>query len=138
MVEPVGGLDVARNRAVRSCVTDLLAFVDDDVVVDVTWLRTIVRSFAANPGCIAVTGGVLAYALDTPARRDFERAGGFFKGWSAGRVDPSSRTGSPFDPSIGVGCNMAFRTGALRARSARSTRHWTRATRSPAAATWTS
>jgi len=83
--------------------------------VDVAWLRTIVRSFAANPGCIAVTGGVLAYALDTPARRDFERAGGFFKGWSPRSVGPSERPGSPFDPSIGVGCNMAFRTVALRA-----------------------
>ena len=112
--EPVAGLDVARERAVASCTTELLALTDDDVVVDPAWLRTLVRAFGADPEVAAVTGGVLALALDTPARLDFERAGGFHLGWHARRVRLDEVPGPPFHPAIGVGCDMAFRVEALR------------------------
>jgi GT2 family glycosyltransferase len=114
-VEPVAGLDVARNRAVAASGAPVIAFVDDDAVVDPTWLRTLARTFAAHPDAAAVTGGVLALRLDTAAQLEFERAGGFFKGWRAGPLDTSIRPDLPFDPSIGVGCNMAFRRTALEA-----------------------
>jgi GT2 family glycosyltransferase len=111
--EPVPGLDIARNRAVSMTTTDVLAFVDDDVVVDPTWLRTLARTFAAHPDAAAVTGGVLALVVDTPARFEFERCGGFFKGWTAGPLDAANRDDLPYNPSLGVGCNMAFRRRAL-------------------------
>jgi GT2 family glycosyltransferase len=111
--EPVPGLDVARNRAVATSDTDVVAFVDDDVVVEATWLRTLARTFAAHPDAACVTGGVAAYSLATEAQATFESCGGFFKGWRAGPLDPSERPDLPFDPSIGVGCNMAFRRSAL-------------------------
>lgn len=111
--EAVPGLDVARNRALSAVTSDLVAFIDDDVVVDPAWLRTLARTFAASPDAVAVTGGVLALRLDTPARLAFERAGGFFKGWAAGPVS-ALRADAPFDPSIGVGCNMALRRDAIR------------------------
>jgi glycosyltransferase involved in cell wall biosynthesis len=107
--EPVGGLDVARACGVAAVRADLIAFVDDDVVVDATWLRTLVRTFAGEPSCSAVTGGVLAYRLDTDAQTAFEARGGFLIGWSAGARSPATSPDFPFSPSMGVGCNMAFR-----------------------------
>jgi glycosyltransferase involved in cell wall biosynthesis len=111
--EPVPGLDVARNRAVAASRGDVVAFVDDDVVVDPTWLRTLARTFGRHPEAVAVTGGVLAYSLATEAQAMFEGCGGFFKGWRAGPLEAAMRRDLPFDPSIGVGCNMAFRRRAL-------------------------
>ena len=57
--EAVPGLDVARNRAVATSRGDVIVFTDDDVVVEPTWLRTLARTFAANPDAVAVTGGVI-------------------------------------------------------------------------------
>jgi glycosyltransferase involved in cell wall biosynthesis len=107
--EPVQGLDVARNRAVRVSSGGIIAFVDDDVVVDTTWLRTLNRTFSAHPEIDAVTGGVLAFQLDTPAQIDFERYGGFFLGWNPGVLDERIRQDFPFNSALGLGCNMAFR-----------------------------
>ena len=64
--EAVPGLDVARNRAVATSRGDVIAFIDDDVVVEPTWLRTLARTFAAHPDAVAVTGGVTAF---TPGGR---------------------------------------------------------------------
>jgi cellulose synthase/poly-beta-1,6-N-acetylglucosamine synthase-like glycosyltransferase len=111
--EEVPGLDFARNRAVASVATELIAFVDDDVVVDRFWLRTLVRAFAAAPAAQAVTGQVLAMKLDTPARIDFERTSGFALGWAATDFSAASGLDMPFRPGMGVGCNMAFRRTAL-------------------------
>jgi len=111
--EAVPGLDVARNRAVATSRRDVVAFTDDDVVVEPTWLRTLARTFAANPDAVAVTGGVTAFTLAAEAQATFEGCGGFFKGWRAGPLEPAARRDLPFDPSIGVGCNMAFRRRAL-------------------------
>jgi GT2 family glycosyltransferase len=111
--EPVPGLDVARNRAVVTSHGDVVAFVDDDVVVEPTWLRTLARTFAAHPDAVAVTGGVTALTVAADAQATFEGCGGFFKGWLAGPLDRAERPDLPFDPSIGVGCNMAFRRAAL-------------------------
>jgi glycosyltransferase involved in cell wall biosynthesis len=116
--EPVPGLDVARNRAVATSRGAVVAFVDDDVVVEPTWLRTLARTFAAHPDAVAVTGGVSAFSLATDAQVQFEACAGFFKGWRAGPLDTSERPDLPFDPSIGVGCNMAFRRAALDAAGA--------------------
>jgi GT2 family glycosyltransferase len=111
--EAVPGLDVARNRAVATSRGDVIVFTDDDVVVEPTWLRTLGRTFAANPDAVAVTGGVTAFTLAAEAQATFEGCGGFFKGWDAGPLEPAVRPDLPFDPSIGVGCNMAFRRRAL-------------------------
>ncbi|MCU1504396.1 MAG: hypothetical protein JWM12_3750 [Ilumatobacteraceae bacterium] len=111
--EPVAGLDVARNHAVRVSRGAVLAFVDDDVMVDRMWLRTLARTMQANEDALAVTGGVLALRLDTDAQVEFERCGGFFKSWASGPVTDGSHSELPFNPSIGVGCNMAFRRRAF-------------------------
>jgi glycosyltransferase involved in cell wall biosynthesis len=109
--ELIPGLDFARNRAVRESRGELIAFVDDDVVVDEVWLRTLARSFAAHPEAPAISGQVLAMRLDTPARVDFERSGGFSLGWEP--TGSSDGSGLMFRSGIGVGCNMAFRRDCL-------------------------
>ena len=43
--EPRPGLDVARNRALREAAGAIVAFTDDDAVVDHNWLRAILPSF---------------------------------------------------------------------------------------------
>ena len=111
--EAIRGLDFARNCAVRESRGDIIAFVDDDVVVDELWLRTLARAFAAHPEASAVSGQVLAMCLDTPARVDFERSSGFALGWEAMRFAESDSPDLPFRPGMGVGCNMAFRRRAL-------------------------
>jgi len=111
--EPVPGLDFARNRAVRESSGEVVAFVDDDAVVDPTWLRTLVRSFAAHPEARAISGQVLALRVDTPARFEFERTTGFSLGWEPTTFTLALGPEMPFRPGMGVGCNMAFRRGAL-------------------------
>lgn len=107
--EEVPGLDVARNAAVAGATGALLAFVDDDVVVDELWVRTLVRAFAAHPESVAVTGLIRAFRLDTDAQIEFERTGGFAMGWEPLALDRAVRGDVPFGPNLGVGCNMAFR-----------------------------
>jgi glycosyltransferase involved in cell wall biosynthesis len=111
--EPIPGLDFARNRAVQESRGEVVAFVDDDAVVDPTWLRTLIRSFAAEPDARAVSGQVLALRVDTPARFEFERTTGFSLGWDPTMFTLALGPEMPFRPGMGVGCNMAFRRDAL-------------------------
>ncbi len=111
--ECVPGLDFARNRAVAESLGEVVAFVDDDVVVDRTWLRTLGRAFAAHADALAITGNVLAFRLDTPARLEFERTSGFSLGWQPSSWAEADSPDLPFRPGMGVGCNMAFRRSAL-------------------------
>ena len=43
------GLSAARNHGVAMSRAGILAFTDDDVRVDSTWVRSIVRTFDASP-----------------------------------------------------------------------------------------
>jgi glycosyltransferase involved in cell wall biosynthesis len=56
--EPVQGLSHARNRGVATARADILAFTDDDVRVDPTWVRSIARAFAEYPDVDMVGGRV--------------------------------------------------------------------------------
>jgi len=75
------GLDWARNRAILEAKTDIVAFTDDDVVVDRDWARALARTFAENPQVMAVTGLVVPYELETEAQVLFEEHGGFGRGF---------------------------------------------------------
>ena len=118
VVEPRPGLDHARNRAVLETTTELLAFTDDDVVVDAAWSRAVAGAFAEDPGVSALTGLVLAYELETPAQAIFEWQGGFDRGtvrrWettstSSGRPRVRVHTDILITGRLGTGANMAFR-----------------------------
>lgn len=113
-VEPRPGLDWARNRAVVEAEGDIIAFTDDDVVVDPGWVDALVRVFAEDPHIMAVTGLVAPYELETEAQILFEKYGGFGKGFKR-KSCPLRKEGHLFQWShlaagdLGTGANMAFR-----------------------------
>ncbi|MEP7088236.1 MAG: glycosyltransferase family 2 protein [Gemmatimonadota bacterium] len=100
------GLDRARNRAITEARNEIIAFTDDDVVVDRGWVRALATVFAEAPDVSAVTGLVVPFELESEAQRDFEHYGGFGRGFArlwhlAGNHHGAGR--------FGTGANMAFR-----------------------------
>src|SRR5262249_7513152 len=79
--EPRPGLDWARNRAILEATGDIIAFTDDDAIVDPGWAGAFARLFAENPQVMAATGLVIPYELETDAQVLFEMNGGFGKGF---------------------------------------------------------
>ena len=109
--EPCAGLDFARNAAVRHATGNLLAFLDDDVVVDRDWLDGLFNAWRGCPDAGGFTGLVLPYRLDTEAQVQFELRGGFGRGFEPKTFHAASAD-NPLHPVgsgvIGAGCNMAF------------------------------
>jgi GT2 family glycosyltransferase len=112
LLEPTAGLDHARNRAIASAGGDIVAFTDDDVVVDPAWARAVQQAFA-DPDVMAVTGLVLPFELETEAQQLFERYGGFARGFERRwfRVGPGESASRLHlgTGKFGTGANMAFR-----------------------------
>ncbi|MDQ3556903.1 MAG: glycosyltransferase [Gemmatimonadota bacterium] len=111
--EPRPGLSVARNAGVRASTGGLIAFTDDDVIVDPTWLVGLRRGFR-DPRVLAVTGLVLPAELETEAQFLFQHGDSGF-GWG---FRPLVYDREYFDRMrwrgvpvwhIGAGANMAFR-----------------------------
>jgi GT2 family glycosyltransferase len=113
------GLARAHNRGLEHVTTDLVAFTDDDVVVDPGWLGHLVAAFGRDAAVGCVTGLILPLELETPAQEWMERYSGFGKGSEAKVFAAASGDHGPLFPyaagSFGSGANMAFRTDALRA-----------------------
>lgn len=111
--EPRPGLDWARNRAIIEARGEVIAFTDDDCIVDPGWVRAIATLLADDQQARAVTGLVVPYELETESQILFERSGGFGRGfrryWSA--VDSERGLVWRFCGSgqFGTGANMAFR-----------------------------
>ncbi len=82
VAEPRVGLSVARNRGVSETQAELVAFIDDDAVVDRGWLDWLAAPFI-EPKVTATCGMVLPLELQTQAQKRFERYGGTPRGWSA-------------------------------------------------------
>lgn len=66
------GLSWARNCGIRVAGGEILAFTDDDVVVDRYWLLELVRGFRVTNDVACVTGETLPLELETPAQFWFE------------------------------------------------------------------
>ncbi len=79
VAEPRVGLSVARNRGISETDAELVAFTDDDVVVDPSWLDWLLAAFA-EPQVMACSGMVLPLELQTEAQKHFEQYAGFSKG----------------------------------------------------------
>jgi GT2 family glycosyltransferase len=113
------GLASAHNRGLGEVKTDIVAFVDDDVIVDRHWLTGIAEGFAADIGVGCVTGLILPAELDTPAQLLLQRHGGYDKGFAQRIFDMDRhRPDDPLFPftagRLGSGANMAFATEVLR------------------------
>lgn len=105
------GLNFTRNAAIAAAGGDLLAFLDDDMVVDRNWLDGLLAAWTGQPDAGGYTGLELPLRLDTPAEIRFEAAGGFNRGFRP-QIFNAERWDDPLHPArpwlVGAGGNMAF------------------------------
>jgi GT2 family glycosyltransferase len=71
VLEPRPGLSCARNRGAQEASGEIVAFTDDDVLVDRWWLDGIVRGFQAAPDVACVTGMIATAEIDNAAQLYF-------------------------------------------------------------------
>jgi len=113
------GVSCARNRGLEEARGELIAFTDDDVVVDPGWLDGVVRGFDRSPSVACVTGLVPSARLDTAEQRYFDRRVSWAVTCTPRRYDRHADVqASPLHPytagQFGTGANCAFRTAVLR------------------------
>jgi len=120
LLEPTPGASAGRNCGLRAASGEVVAFVDDDVLVDRLWLRSLVLGFQAAPGVACVTGMILPAELDTQSQVWIEEFGGFDKGYEQKIFDLGEY--APPDPlypysvgKFGSGASAAFDPAVLRA-----------------------
>jgi GT2 family glycosyltransferase len=80
ILEPVQGLNFARNRALREAGQPFVAFLDDDAVAHPGWIAALAAAFEQRPQAGAVTTQVQELSRSTEAQRLFEANGGFSRG----------------------------------------------------------
>lgn len=112
------GLSRARNAGYQFSRGEIVAFTDDDVVVDRSWITALVSAFADDLEVSCVTGLVAAARLDTESEFHMEETGGIGKGFRGRLFDlEDHRPRSPLFPlaagMIGAGANFAVRKSAL-------------------------
>ena len=110
--EPVGGLSMARNRALASAKFDLVAFTDDDAIPDVGWVAAVAAAFMLDPRAACVTGPLIPAALDTEYQRYFQARYSWGEEFEPRRYNLDTHRHSsrlyPFSAGIfGAGANFA-------------------------------
>jgi GT2 family glycosyltransferase len=112
------GLATAHNRGLEGLDVEVVAFTDDDVVADRSWLSKLTLPIAEDAKVGCVTGGIVPAELETRAQYWTELHGGFLKGAQRQTFDLTTHRapGSLFPFAAGMfgsGANMAFRRSAL-------------------------
>jgi GT2 family glycosyltransferase len=107
VLEPVPGQTRARNRGIVESRGELVAFTDDDCVVDPRWLNGLAAELE-DPLVMGITGFVAPLELESEAQAMFDAHGSFFWGYERWVVD-----GTQVDPAttactVGAGANSIF------------------------------
>jgi GT2 family glycosyltransferase len=107
--EPIPGLAQARNTGLRHARGDIVAFTDDDTVVDKAWLREIAAGFERAPDAVCVSGLVASGELRSRTQAYFDAR----VSWS-GNLEPMafSMAEPPADMPMFPFTVGAFGTGA--------------------------
>ena len=110
--EPRAGLSRARNAGLAGARGELVAFVDDDTIVDPSWLERLVERFEWSEDADCVTGLILPLELETPSQVLLEQFAGFGKGFERRtyRLRETEDRAYPYAPgAVGSGANTALR-----------------------------
>ncbi len=112
--EPAPGLSRARNHGLATAQFELIAFTDDDILVEPRWLDAVAAGFAADPSTACVTGPVAARSLNTRAERYFDSRYPWGDAFEPRRFDLELDRGHsplyPFNAGIfGTGANFSIR-----------------------------
>lgn len=112
VLESRPGLDIARNTGIVNSTCPIIAYTDDDVIVHDLWMYNVWDTFKM-PNIGAMTGLIIAQAIDTEAQYIFEKYWSFNRGYTDKVYDrffyqSKLLTGPPVW-EIGAGANMAFR-----------------------------
>jgi len=112
------GLSNARNHGLTSAKFELVAFTDDDILVEPDWLTALAAGFAADPEAACVTGPVASRSLDTASERYFDSRYPWGDAFKPRRYDMTEHRDKsrlyPFRAGIfGTGANFAVRKAAV-------------------------
>jgi glycosyltransferase involved in cell wall biosynthesis len=110
--EPIPGQARARNRGILESGGELVAFTDDDCVVDPGWLDGLAAAFA-DPLVLAATGYIGPLELETHAQYLFEMHRGFEKHFERTVFDGVKAPPAVAAGPSGAGANSIFRRRAF-------------------------
>lgn len=118
IMEPNQGQCWARNTGAKAAHGKIIAYTDDDVIVDSHWLVGILRGFSAGENVGGVNGLTIPAELETIEQTWFEQSGGFNKGYEQKIYDMErykpSRPFYPFSAGLfGTGANFAVKKSVL-------------------------
>ena len=118
LYESAPGLSAARNTGLRFARGAVVAFTDDDMMVNPGWLATLTAAFDEDEDVLCVTGSVLPAELETLEQRCVDARRGTGPEFRRRLFDlQANRDASPLYPyrleSYGSGANMAWRKSAL-------------------------
>jgi GT2 family glycosyltransferase len=119
MREDRPGLSRGRNCGMMAATGEILAFTDDDVVVDPYWLVELARAFSIADDVACATGLILPLELETPPQFWYEEYGGLSKGFARRIFEMKEHYPEmPLFPytagRLGTGASMSFRAAFLR------------------------
>ena len=119
VLERYPGLSMARTRGLVEARGAIVAFADDDVVVDQHWLTALTQGFQVDTDVACVTGLVLPMEIETPAQGWIKEFGNLNKGFTQGIFDLAEhRVDETLYPyvswKLGAGASMAFQAQTLR------------------------
>lgn len=112
--EPIAGLSRARNAGLLRATGEIVAYTDDDVVVDSAWLRELAAGFDRAPSVACVSGLVPSGELRTRVQKYFDDRVSWSKNLTPRVYSLSSPpSGLPMFPfsigEFGTGANFALR-----------------------------